>query len=378
MQLPADVMAMILQYLGMPDLNHTTEPRYAHRLRAIRRQMILLSDDFASDTPSENRYSDAYFVYNFPLNMAKTMHVIKEIRLRYADFFLNRDHYDLLDIGCGEGAGMFGAYHALRNKGLQRVKLVGIDGSKRMLDRAKYLAARFRAHDPGLKTRFFRQRIQERFRFASKKKYDIVLVINSLAEIIQEAVISSRFIISILKHLTNDGLLLIIEPALKKFSRRLMRLRDELALQKDVQVLLPCFHGNPCGLLEIGSRNEWCHQSVPWLPPQFLKIINQGLNREIDVLKFAYLVLTKGKARLDRPEGYRVVSQLLREKGKSRCFICTPQGRVELVKLNRSHDLRNADFDAITKGSVVHLEDVTIKKNNYWQVIAQTVVTIRE
>jgi hypothetical protein len=79
---------------------------------------------------------------------------------------------------------------------------------------------------------------------------------------------------------------------------------------------------------------------------------------------------------LRKPKGYRVVSQLLKEKGKQRCFLCTPEGRVELVRLNRSKSVTNAAFDSIYKGAVVSLKNVMLKKKDMWQVAQQTAVDI--
>jgi ribosomal protein RSM22 (predicted rRNA methylase) len=331
--------------------------------------MRRLAADFATSTPSESKYLDAYLAYNFPVNIVKTATVIKEIVLRYPDFILGKTGLSVLDIGCGGGAGIFGVYYALKDaRGIRKFDVMAIDSSKTMLDRTQCLARWLRRHDPRISVRLFKHEIRGGLSSTSKKKYDIILAVNSLAEIIQEDVIRNRFVKSLLNRLTHNGLVLIIEPALKKFSRRLMKLRDELVPQKDVQVLLPCLHDNPCGLLKVGSRNEWCHQSLRWSPPDFLRLINQGLNREIDVLKFAYLVIAKRKNRSDWPKCYRVVSHLLREKGKSRCFICTPRGRVELVRLDKSRNLANAGFDRISKGVIVRIENVASRKEGYWQL----------
>lgn len=377
MKLPADISAMILQGLGMPDLNHKTKSRYTQRLHKIRKKMTMLSDDFASRISTEGNYADAYFAYNFPMNLMKTTVVVQQIRSWYADLFSKKRRVSVLDIGCGEGAGMLGFYYGLRDQGdIRAFDLVGIDGSIKMLRRAKALAAWTRKSDRRLKTRFLNQNIDSAYRCEPKGRFDVILLVNSLAEILYEKEIPMQFIKTVVRCLTDDGLVIIIEPAVKRLARRIMMLRNSLAKQKTLLVLLPCLHDSDCALLQVEKRDEWCHQSVSWSPPDFLKIINQGLNREIDILKFGYLVLGKCKIHPDRSGGYRVVSQLLRERGKSRCFICTPQGRVELVRLNKSKSALNACFDRITKGDVLELLNADAKKKNYWQVSEETKVQI--
>jgi ribosomal protein RSM22 (predicted rRNA methylase) len=379
MELPARISAMILQVLEMPDLDHTTKSHYGQILRRIRNDMTLLANDFATNVPAGNKYSDAYFIYNFPQNVMKTLRVINEIRSRYPDLLSGRRRYDVLDIGCGEGAGMFGVYFSMKHEAvIHELRLVGIDNTGKMLERARYLSREFHKDDPRLKARFHKQKIDGAAGFNSKKKYDIIIFANSLAEIIPDRSIPSSFMGSVSGRLTDQGVVIIIEPALKKYARRLMELRDVLTGRQRTQVLLPCLHDSHCPMLKLDKREEWCHQSVSWSPPTFLKIINEGLNREIDCLKFSYLVLTKRVQHQVRVDGLLVISQLLKEKGKKRCFLCTPDCRVELVRLNKAKSKKNEEFDRITKGDVIYLEGVLEKRADYWQVTKNTRIDIQK
>jgi ribosomal protein RSM22 (predicted rRNA methylase) len=375
MKLPEEISEKILQILEMPGLDQTAKTDYAARLQVLRKQMRKLADDFTAYTPSEERYKDAYFAYNFPMNLAKTIAVTKEIESHYPGILAGRTRVNVIDIGCGDGAGICGLYYGLKDTpSVQEFKFTGVDRSPKMLERARILGRWLGSHDKRVKTRFRRQKVVGPDALCILKQYDVIICINALAEIIEGENIPIRFVHSLLARLTDDGLLVIIEPALKKFVRRLMRLRDEIVSQRKAAVLLPCLHENPCALLMVDSRDEWCHQSVRWSPPELLRIINQGLNREIDVLKFAYLVIARGQIGDDKPDGYRVISELLREKGKSRCYICAPQGRVELVRLSRSRTAHNACFDSVGKGDILKLENVNAKKRNYWQILEQTKV----
>jgi ribosomal protein RSM22 (predicted rRNA methylase) len=341
--------------------------------------MTKLAADFKVYTPSEEQYADGYFAYNFPMNLVKTIVVIEEIEKHYPDLLAGRERLNVLDIGCGDGAGICGFYYALKDTPLiQEFRFLGVDSSPKMLERARVLARWLGNRDARVKIYFRKQRIEDLNMLDIKRRYDVIMCVNSLAEIINGDNIPMRFIHSVHNILSDSGLLVIIEPALKGFARRLMRLRNELVSQSKGKVMLPCLHGEPCALLMVDKRNEWCHQSVNWLPPDFLEILNKGINREIDVLKFAYLVIARTRSQQNIPHGYRVVSNLLREKGKQRCFLCTPKGRVELVKLDKSHSTYNKNFSAITMGSVVNIEREEVKKDNYWQVTEKTRVEIKE
>ncbi|UCD06563.1 MAG: methyltransferase domain-containing protein [candidate division WOR-3 bacterium] len=377
MTLPLSICEEILASAGFEGLSDATESSHKKRLRVIRDQMRELSSDFAEGISSESRYSMAYFLYNFPLNFMKTLYVFGEISIRRPDFLTPRQRYRILDIGCGEGAGMYGAYYALKSlDGSGNTRLNGIDGSRKMLERARDMAARLRRRGEDLTAGFANRDLTDIRNALPRKRYDIIICSNSLAEIIREETLPNKYIGILLGHLCENGILVIIEPALKKYARRLMQLRDDLVKHKAAQVILPCLHREKCSLLKIDSRDEWCHESVAWKPPAFLRILNKGLNREIDTLKFTYLVIARTKSQHVLPEGYRVISGLLKEKGRMRIFLCTERGRVELVRLNRSKSGKNLLFGRIHKGDLIKLHDIVVRNPDYWEVNFQTVVEI--
>ena len=160
MELPAEISAMILQMLEMPDLDQATKSHYAKTLRRIRNDMTLLADDFATSVPSPGKYSDAYFAYHFPTNTVKTMLVLEEIRSRHPDLLSGRSRYDVLDIGCGEGVGMFGLYFRLKKEtDIRELRLVGIDNTGKTLERARCLARKFHKEDSRLRVRLLKKKI---------------------------------------------------------------------------------------------------------------------------------------------------------------------------------------------------------------------------
>ncbi len=377
MKLPQQIEREILSRTGLDGLNSGTQSRYNRKLKRVREQMRRLAADFIVDSPSETKYSDAYFLYNFPANVAKMMYVITEVRRHWPQFLPHKDRCNVLDVGCGEGAGMIGLYHALKDSiGDTEVLFSGIDSSKRMVDRARQMLHLHIKDDRRLKARLFQRNAREFWRATSRKRYDIILLVNSLAEIVKDDTLPGDVMGRLYGSIVEGGLLVIIEPALKRLARRLMYLRDDLARHRAVQVILPCLHKGPCALLHVGGRQEWCHQSAVWSPPEFIQIINKGLNREIDVLKFSYLVAVKSETLRSTKAGYRVVSHLLREKGRIRSYLCTPQGRVELVRLNKNRKVCNRDFDEISKGSITEIENAVAVRHNFWEVTEKTVIRL--
>jgi ribosomal protein RSM22 (predicted rRNA methylase) len=364
MRLPHEIEQKILEILTLPNLSKRNVPAFTNRLNKIRTQMHNLSHDFARLKSSEEKYADAYFAYNFPMNVMKVMTVAKELQDIYSNLFSHTTQLNILDVGCGDGAGMLGLSYCLRNS--IDISLTGIDASSLMLKRAQRLMGWLKDRASSVDVKLVKRKISPNLFKKTTQQYDIILFANSLAEIIE----------LVLKCTTRDGIVIIIEPALKKLSRRLMNLRKEITETRKSSILLPCLHAYPCALLNVRKKREWCHQSIAWEPPDFMKIINRGLNREIDHLKFSYLVIAKKDYKKSFCNGFRVISNLLKEKGKKRCFLCTQNGRVELVRLDKSKNTFNTPFDEISKGDIIVLKRVIQKRLQYWQIQGNTEVKI--
>lgn len=141
------------------------------------------------------------------------------------------------------------------------------------------------------------------------------------------------------RHVEDEGLIILVEPALKAQSRRLLELRrDLLELKKagkgkDFQILLPCLGDQACGAL--AAPDDWCHEEVFWMRPSYLKRVDQlaGLDRRS--LAFSYLVIARsrkpraeilpalrGLSRTDR-----LVSPTHWEGKEQEFYFCGPDGK---------------------------------------------------
>ncbi|MFN7685245.1 MAG: small ribosomal subunit Rsm22 family protein [Oligoflexia bacterium] len=101
------------------------------------------------------------------------------------------------------------------------------------------------------------------------------------------------------RHLDDEGLVILLEPAMRLQSRRVLELRRELLAQdaargSSLQLLLPCLGHQPCGAL--ARAEDWCHEEVTWWRPPYLRLLDDltGLDRKS--LPFSYLVFAKTQA----------------------------------------------------------------------------------
>lgn len=295
------------------------------------------------------------------------MLLIKRLPLLHPEPF-QKETIRVLDIGCGEGAGMFGLYFGVKDR---KFNFTGIDSSKEALKRNGQFFRIFKQDNPDLRVSYSKKRLTLESLKRHKKRYNFVLFINTLAEIISPKRIGLEFVKSVLSLTAENGLVIIIEPALKSNTRRLMQLRESMVKNRLAHIVLPCRHHNSCPLLKI--EREWCHFVIPWRPPEFIISINQGLNREIDRLKFSYLVISRSPSRYF---GYTVISQLLKEKGRKKFFICTEKGRVEVFRLNRDTTSQNNEFDTINSGDLIEIDNFNLKRANLWRIEKETSVKV--
>ena len=135
--------------------------------------------------------------------------------------------------------------------------------------------------------------------------------------------------------LAPQGVLLLVEPALKETSRALLQVRDHLNAA-GAFVVAPCLWQGPCPALQ--SPHDWCHDSAarPSLPRA----------------DFSFLVVASVGQQTEDPALFRIVSDLRREKGRSRIFGCGPQGRHPLVLQTRDISPNNEAFVSLDRGAL--------------------------
>lgn len=155
------------------------------------------------------------------------------------------------------------------------------------------------------------------------------------------AEIAEALVTSWQKHLENESLMILVEPALKLQSRKLLEIRREILLlikKKKIdwlQLLLPCLGHQDCGALK--EAEDWCHEEVTWWRPPYFRKIDKMAGLDRKTLPFSYLVFMKTKrqrhevlpnlpgARAD--VRYRLVSPAHKEGKNWEFFVCGQDGK---------------------------------------------------
>jgi hypothetical protein len=172
------------------------------------------------------------------------------------------------------------------------------------------------------------------------------------------------------RHLEEDGIAIIIEPALKLQSRRLLEVRKELLAIREkeghdwLQILLPCLGHQTCGAL--AAPDDWCHEEVTWWRPPYFSRIDKlaGLDRK--TLPFSYLVVAKSRKKREEllpllgastaDRRYRLVSPSHKEGKEQEFFLCGQDGKRRARWRGPGVDV---DEERLERGDI--LNDATVR-----------------
>jgi hypothetical protein len=289
----------------------------------------------------------AYFLSFMPCNLFRVASVWSELhRLGFKWPFPEDQDFKGLEFGAGLASGACGIVAGERYAPLglpARGNFALIEQSKAALQLGtKWLE--FYAGE-NISVRPFHRRIDLNDAWLPKAAPKFHLFVMSYflneTELSPEAMVS-EFINACTHHLEDEGLVIIVEPALKLQSRKLLAFRKALLAHEKMvsdeaglKVLLPCLGHQACGAL--AKEDDWCHEEVGWWRPPYLRELDamSGLDRK--TLPFSYLVIQKTKRELkdilpaltgDATERYRLVSPSHSlSKKTSEFFLCGQDGK---------------------------------------------------
>ena len=249
----------------------------------------------------------------------------------------------VLEIGAGPATGACGIAAGERFGGIglpSAVEVALMDQDRMSLELGSDWVARFTA-SLGLtgwetpKTFMRRIELKEGFLPRSAPKFDVIVMSYFLNEFSEPAADVAHALHELCaRHLTNEGLLVIVDSALKAVSRKLLEVRAEALKRPGLQVLTPCLGHQACGAL--AAPEDWCHDVVTWWRPPYLRTLDtlSGLDRK--TLPLSHLVLTRSKRPLAEllpvlrgPSElrYRLVSPARKEGPFQRFYVCGQDGK---------------------------------------------------
>lgn len=321
-------------------------------LEKIRPSVAALSDLFTVERPRDGKFRDymsepkllaAYGLFFFPQSFARAEFALR----RTLDFYARGNAacgsaetpIRILDLGSGAAPCGLAAVQVLRERFPQReIALTALDRSRSALEAARAL------------TQIFPEKIAFAALPADLKKgvpaklalppQDLILLGWSLNECVPAPADAVPFLRALAPLLALNGVLLVLEPALKITAERLQRASDFFAQKSNRGApffrLAPELGEHACPLLREGIF--WNHEVRAWTPPPCTEFLNRKLFREIGALKFAWCALGKTPPRrFDVPAGacglLRLVSPIETTKHCLRFVGVNPRGEKICVEM---------------------------------------------
>ncbi len=320
-------------------------------------------------------------------DMEKVTYPLQELRFR--NELPKSKVWKVLDLGCGAGAMSLGVLAFVKESLLTGSASFGddvgitldvtlIDREKRLLNianRSVRSIGEMWQCIAGVQTRC--QDLEEFERTNSSDTFDLILlgnVVNELPEALQEKLVSK-----VIDLLTPDGKCIVIEPALRATSRKLHEIRDNIIAKNKGYILAPCTHQSlPCPVL--AKPQDWCHEAKSVVLPPRTQRLAQKSKLRTGRQKYAYLTIGRSVSTVSVPKGERrVVSDVMKHKGRYECFVCGEDGRHRLRLLKKNRSAANRSFLEIERGDLVACDTSSeVGKEESFDYVRPTVSPAKE
>ncbi|MGZ3418469.1 MAG: small ribosomal subunit Rsm22 family protein [Polyangiales bacterium] len=329
------------------------------------------NDDRMQDLRARDRLA-ARLGFWFPRDLPKMAGAVREAVAigRWARSATLR----VLDVGAGLGASHRGLARGLQGGTLD---VLAVDDDREALGLAAMIAKK-RPREGNVEIRLEKREasVAELVQKPPRGRFDTILFGQVLSELDthlappERVELHAEQIATLIREcLAPNGLVAIVEPALRTRARHLQRVRTAL-IAKGLSIVAPCLHHERCPLL--GREGDWCHEDLNVDLPEFLAPIAKKAGLRWEGLTFSYLLVgTRGPRLIDTlepPRRERAVSGLLVTKGKKEIVLCGDPLRGEVPeadllgpngarigRLDRATTETNQTFDELARGDIVRV-----------------------
>lgn len=304
-------------------------------LERLATHVAKLSDLFTTERPDKtfpDYFADPALLAGYGVFFLPQSYMRTAFALSYAMDFRGwkppADRARILDLGSGPGSCGVSVARRLLAGGAHRVSLHGLDKSPSALVALEDFAAAALGERADVSTR-----VGDASRATSwpEETYDVIVagfVMNELKELDADGLL--RWVSDLKRRLHPEGLLIILEPALRITAERLQRLSDRVAAEGLFVRLGPDLDALPCPQLAQGLH--WTHEARRWSAPESCEFVNRRLHRDLREVRFSFAAFSNQPIPTVDPAAVRVVSDVQMIKGMLR-FIGIRQGALQTVEV---------------------------------------------
>ncbi len=348
---------------------------------ALARRVKQLSDVFVGAREWQDEYARdpdlrrAYLAYFLPVNLPK-IQVALPAWVGARPGGIAGEALRVIDLGSGPGSALLGLLDFVRrlppSDRPADLDLVALDQSFETLRDAERLVDRMRGTLRDTAVRFRPLRLdlvadrRQVFPLAGADgRFDLVIAANLLSEVVRgdpRGLDAALDLVeaAVAELLAEDGAVVVLEPGSREIARDLHRIRDRVVDRTGLHVLAPCLHDLPCPAL--ATERDWCIHDLAWEPPEIVRRVDQRSGLRKSSLKFAYVVLARRPSAPRLPSRWRVVSDVLEQKGERRVYLCAEGRWITVGQLKRDESSQNArTFAALERGDLVEVDGLEPK-----------------
>ncbi len=292
-----------------------------------------------------------------PRDMPKVQGALRE--LDHAGCLPQSSTWKVLDLGAGLGTTTLGIADFAHGRGIDTLEVTAVerDAASLRLFRALAEECRHNPNRPDVPSIELDARTGDLRDLPNRSvsgPWDLIVVGLALNELWRDAsdCIARRaaWLKRLRSTLTDNGSLIVIEPALRDVSRNLHRVCAHLE-SHNIPAFSPSTHTLPCPLLR--RERDWCHEQDSSSLPDELIPVAKAAGLRFERLTWSALVLRRDGRRLS-DGGWRVVGGPLKSKGRCEWHACGVAGHVRVARLDR-HKSKPDAFDDVGRGSVLGL-----------------------
>nr|MBP3283030.1 methyltransferase domain-containing protein [Treponema sp.] len=324
---------------------------------------------------SEKDTFGSYLLYYFPVSYLQIQTVLDFLGNTIEEIS-KKDEIGILEIGSGPAPGTTALCDRILslNKNA-KISVSLCDTSERAMQTArKILESDFENVSVETKKADIEKSGLRTFR-KKPEKFDIVLMSHVLNELWKkdDDKIQKRlsFIKAQTEKLSENGILILNEPAMQESSRNLIKIRDEMLGSeafRGMNLVAPCPFSGSKKCPALLSENQTCHAEKLWKPfePVLSLAKGAGLDRESVKMSFFVFQKTEKQAESENGKTLTVVSDgMLNKSGRIRFMLCDGGKRFSLSAKKDDQHAKEIGFFGLRRYDKIRIENPEIREGNF-------------
>ena len=328
-------------------------------LNLIRREIVLQSDRFNKNRafgPNEYGSRDlsliTYGNFFFPRTWQAMALAVSEASVFRGWEKPRKGPIRILDIGSGLGASGLSTIHQLKSLEIDNpITLDAWDYSGKSLNLLKNIHRECNHLWDNSRVNTRRIDLRNDLLFDKKQRFDLIILGYSMNEIFENFEQSERleWIRQFSHKLSQNGFIIMVEPAQKETCDTLQSISSLLSEQGDLHIQAPYFNGKPCPFLNA-KNHFYSHEVRKIRSSNRIEKINGPLRLETHQVKFGLSILSRQKPMVyPKNSSYcRMVSPMRKKKG-TLSFIGIGGDGLEYMYEIQRRNLLTTEVKALTK-----------------------------